>query len=388
MIVWNVYDEHGKVRKIKTSGYYIPQSQMRLFSPVSYFRHHQNQGSFSINAIAATLVLANGSVVPLPDYKMSLLPIAHAHLERERGQTQHHQSAFPRFNVPTTPASLADPMNSNVTAEEKELLTIHWRLGHPGFQLIQKLIQQKCIHTRLSGAGKCRPPTCSACLLAKMTRKGADVSHEVKDPKKEMSLKRDDLKPGDCVSIDQYESRIRGRLPTSRGNEPAHTRYCGGTIFADHASGYLSVQHQVTLGGSDTVRSKRAFAQECREYQVGVERYHGDNGVFKPEVFIESLESKGQTIDFSGTGAHHQNGVAKRSVKTATERARTLMVHAAIHWPEQGHSAKCLISESWLFQGNCFAIFMKFRYLGFLLSALGKCLKYCLILHSNGNGTF
>jgi hypothetical protein len=168
-----------------------------------------------------------------------------------------------------------------------------------------------------------------------MTRRGANVSTEVKDKSKEMSLKRDDLHPGDCVSIDQYESRVRGRLSTSRGNEQAHTQYCGGTIFADHASGFLSVQHQVTLGGSDTVRSKRSFEQECREYQVSVHEYHGDNGVFKAESFAESLESKGQTIHFSGTGAHHQNAVAERAIRTSTERARTLMVHAAIHWPEQ-----------------------------------------------------
>jgi hypothetical protein len=56
-----------------------------------------------------------------------------------------------------------------------------------------------------------------------MTRKGAAVSTEVKDKSKEMSLKHDDLQPGDCVSIDQYESRVRGRLSTSRGNELAHT---------------------------------------------------------------------------------------------------------------------------------------------------------------------
>jgi hypothetical protein len=68
---------------------------------------------------------------------------------------------------------------------------------------------------------------------------------------------------------------------------------------------------------------------------VSIQQYNGDNGVFKAASFAESLESKGQTINFSGTGAHHQNGVAERSIRTSTERARTLMVHAAIHWPEQ-----------------------------------------------------
>jgi hypothetical protein len=307
---------------------------MRLFSPVSYFRHH-GSGHFWLNGTTARLVLADGSDVPLLEYEKSLLPTVQAHLERETTRTRPDQSAFPSFNVPTDPTNLTDPKNDNLTAEEKELLAIHWRLGHPGFQLLQTLITQNRLSTRLSGTGTCRPPICSACLLAKMTRRGANVSTEVKDKSKEMSIKRDDLQPGDCASIDQYESRVRGRLSTSRGNEQAHTQYCGGTIFADHASGFLSVQHQVTLGGSDTVRSKRSFEQECREYQVSVHEYHGDNGVFKAESFAESLESKGQTIHFSGTGAHHQNAVAERAIRTSTERARTLMVHAAIQWPEQ-----------------------------------------------------
>ena len=42
-----------------------------------------------------------------------------------------------------------------------------------------------------------------------------------------------------------------------------------------------------------------------------------------------------QTIRFSGVGAHFQNAVAERGVKTVIEKARTMLVHAAMHWPEE-----------------------------------------------------
>jgi hypothetical protein len=46
-----------------------------------------------------------------------------------------------------------------------------------------------------------------------------------------------------------------------------------------------------------------------------------------------------------------------------------------------GHSAKCLISESWVFQGNVLETFLRFRYLRFLLSGPGQYLKYFLNLY-------
>ena len=36
-----------------------------------------------------------------------------------------------------------------------------------------------------------------------------------------------------------------------------------------------------------------------------------------------------------GPEAHHQNGVAERAIQTIISKARTMMVHAASHWPEE-----------------------------------------------------
>ena len=73
------------------------------------------------------------------------------------------------------------------------------------------------------------------------------------------------MKPGDTVSTDQYECRVKGRLPNTRGQEDPAKMYCGGTLFNDHASSKIDVFHQVSIGASDTLRSKGEFEQKAEE---------------------------------------------------------------------------------------------------------------------------
>jgi hypothetical protein len=48
----------------------------------------------------------------------------------------------------------------------------------------------------------------------------------------------------------------------------------------------------------------------------------------------EKLKRFAQIITFAGAGAHHHNGMAKRAIGMITNMARTMMLHAAIHWPD------------------------------------------------------
>jgi len=41
-----------------------------------------------------------------------------------------------------------------------------------------------------------------------------------------------------------------------------------------------------------------------------------------------------QQITFSGSSAHHQNGISERSIQKFLGWARTIVLHAAIHWHE------------------------------------------------------
>jgi transposase InsO family protein len=62
---------------------------------------------------------------------------------------------------------------------------------------------------------------------------------------------------------------------------------------------------------------------------------HADNGVFTSAEFRDDMKRKGQQIRFSGVGAHHQNGIAERTIKTISYLARAQLIHAALRWPAE-----------------------------------------------------
>ena len=170
-----------------------------------------------------------------------------------------------------------------------------------------------------------------------MTTRATKTKRSEPLPDKYMALQRDDIQPGDVVSLDHYQSSIKGRLPNSRGREKDHERYCGGTIGVDHASSYIFHRHQVTLRAHDTVKTKQIWEHEARQCGINIKQYHSDNGIFVSDIFTKELERCNQTLTLSGVGAHHQNGIAERAIRTTVELARTMLIHAAMHWPEQTH---------------------------------------------------
>ena len=160
--------------------------------------------------------------------------------------------------------------------------------------------------------------------MGRAHRRGASASISTRNPEKVNAVVGKDLKPGDMVSMDQCVCAVRGRLPFKRGRERESLRYVGGTIFVDHASGFVFVVHQVSFTATETIAAKRLFEQEMGRAQIKVKEYQTDNGVFKAASFLEAVENSGQKITFSGVGAQFQNGVAERSIKTVVEKARTL----------------------------------------------------------------
>ena len=91
-------------------------------------------------------------------------------------------------------------------------------------------------------------------------------------------------------------------------------------------------RNQVSLRLLDTIVTKRIwdrFAQSCG---VTPQHFHGDNGVFRSIEFQGALSHVNQSITLSGVGAHHQNGVAERAIRTVMELVRTQLLHAALLW--------------------------------------------------------
>jgi hypothetical protein len=85
--------------------------------------------------------------------------------------------------------------------------------------------------------------------------------------------------------------------------------------------------------GLEAVESKRNFEREALLSGVTIKKYRSDNGIFVSQEFTNSLTKMSQTIDRCGIGAHHQNGIDERHIKTIVERTRTMLLHAIHRWP-------------------------------------------------------
>jgi hypothetical protein len=108
-------------------------------------------------------------------------------------------------------------------------------------------------------------------------------------------------------------------------------QYVGGCIFVDHGSGYVNVQNQLGFSAVETIRAKQIFEQFALGNGAIVQNYLTDSGAFKANKFVKVINDTQQRLRFCGTNAHHQNGVAERSIQTVSNLARAMILHASMH---------------------------------------------------------
>ena len=174
---------------------------------------------------------------------------------------------------------------------------------------------------------------CEVCELAKARRRSKHSGKTTVNPERDGSLKSDHLRPGETVSVDHFESRLRGRTYDSYGKPNSET-YVGGAIFVDHASAFLHVEHQLGFSAVETIRAKQAFERLALDHGVIVQQYLTDSGTFKANAFVQQIRNAQQRLRFCGTNAHHQNGVAERAVQQVSNMARAMLLHASSHWKD------------------------------------------------------
>jgi hypothetical protein len=126
-----------------------------------------------------------------------------------------------------------------------------------------------------------------------------------------------------------------GCLPRTFGGE--RIGYSCGTLFVDHASGKLFNFCQYSTNAVETISSKHRLESLARQEGIFIKTYHADNGFFALNAFKEDCASLDQRYSFSGVGAHHQNGIAERSIKTVAQWARAILLHFAHHWPAKAN---------------------------------------------------
>jgi hypothetical protein len=236
--------------------------------------------------------------------------------------------------------------NINLTPLEKVLLLDHQRFGHVSFKRLQLMYKLSGLRSESPALGpylpnrperiaSISPPMCLSCNLAKAKQRSRPGKKHTSDPTDGPNLRSDTtLLPGSRISVDHYESSVRGRLTSTYGKENSSLKLCGGTIFTNHYSGFIQVNHQPSLSATDTILSKNKFEASMEDCGIAVQSYHSDDGIFTSRQFEEQLQLAHQTIRFSGVGARHQNGIAERSIQTVAYYARAMLVHAQHHWPE------------------------------------------------------
>ena len=84
---------------------------------------------------------------------------------------------------------------------------------------------------------------------------------------KEQEIKKDNLLPGKMVSAYHYK----------KGKSDQYEMFSGGYVFIDHASGYVSIKHQVAINATEIVKEKLTFEREDKSQGVMINLYHTDN---------------------------------------------------------------------------------------------------------------
>jgi hypothetical protein len=292
VVAWSVVADNGDVLTIRTPAYLVPEAGQRLLSPQSFLQSLVSQDlsgsrpSISIGPKALTVEMGAQSKLTVP---------------YDEGN-----------NLPTS-----------------QMFSVE-------FQAVQTVLKSGVLGRTplIMGASKCEHPKCASCQYGKGRRRATGASSTKSVPAKEGALKSSDLFPGQRVSMDHFKVTHKGRLYESKGKSLADTMYSGGLIFVDHASGYVHVELCVNFTAGETLRAKALFEQAMLDHGITVQSYQTDNGVFAAKEFMLEIHNMQQSIGFSGVGAHHQNGVAKQSIGTIMVMARTLMLHAAIRWPD------------------------------------------------------
>ena len=143
----------------------------------------------------------------------------------------------------------------------------------------------------------------------------------------------DDLRLGDCVSMDQYKSSVPDHLSNTKGKEPKKDRYNEGIILVDHVLSPVFVNNQIFLNIGETLWGK--------EHTGRLQNPGCDNQIVPCWQSLAELksniETSGQSINYYGIGTHHQNGVAKKDIKIKSGLVRSMLLHAILYWTNQAN---------------------------------------------------
>ena len=121
--------------------------------------------------------------------------------------------------------------------------------------------------------------------------------------KKNKGVLKTVTKPGECVSVDQTESRTPEFLGMMRGFLKKQYYICA-TVFVDHYSDFTYTHLQCFTSMIDTLEAKNTFEAVLRKHGITVLHYHAENGRFADKDFLKNIVDSKQTISLCGAYAH------------------------------------------------------------------------------------
>eukprot|EP00957_Ditylum_brightwellii_P187978 14311553-Ditylum_brightwellii.AAC.1 len=176
---------------------------------------------------------------------------------------------------------VVDGRNVGLTHNKKILMCCHFKLGHFFLGWIHFLIRGgkggeppvilthtncKAHYCKITGL------LCSLCKIGKGSHQSSGAKYLVEvDPG---VLCADDLVLGQKVSVDQYVSKVKGRLAHSCGTEKVANMYNGSSIFVDHATKLTYVANQTLLIAAVTVVAHQMFERFALGCGVCIKQYH------------------------------------------------------------------------------------------------------------------
>ena len=331
MVHWETVDAFGNIIEFNTRAFYHPDLPGRLFSPQAYLKEQ---------------AILRGHKMDPDDHFKVMADRAEWHMDGQKLLSMEYDSSFlPRMTLfhKGHAASTLKAMHTVMHDSNKNLgplgriwMKWHVKLGHLGFSHVRALALGGYLDKLALGLRRedVDLPHCATCQFGSQVRLKDGATTTFKNPEVTGALKVGQLIPGQRIFTDQLESRVRGRLLHTAGRESASDKFCGSSVFCDAASGLIHVEHQVTLNATDTINAKTSFERMARDHGVQIDSYHTDNGVYKSQAFTQEIIDKEQKLRFSGVGAKWQNGVAEGAIKIVVTKARTMMIHAALHWPD------------------------------------------------------
>jgi len=261
---WFVDDDNGNTATIELHAMYVPGLPIRLLS--SQHLHQtspSNSDSFSTRSHTSTLRW-HLHTKTIHHNQHNNLPIL---------LTRNHTASIEQQALAFTSS------NTALTKPPQQLLNNHYRLCHLPMDIIQRITPTSRIFS--TEAKTCEIPLCPSCIFGKQHR-----TYFIRAKSREIT--KSHMKPGELVSVDQFESTLAGRfLPSFTSNLRSPIRYC--TLFCDNVSQIMFAHMQTSTNVLQTLDGKEKFQCFMRSLGIHVKFYRADNGVFATKDFIQNI---------------------------------------------------------------------------------------------------